>query len=99
MFCLFAIGYACFVLEVNIGRYLLASWLRPLAAVVVPVAVWWAVTPAEPTWVAIAVGIGLGLVPFAAVVVGMEFGARLTKRLAALVGRAVATPVSPQSAQ
>ena len=108
LFCLFAIGYACFVLEVSVGRYLLSSWLKPLAAVVVPVAVWWAVTPAEPTWGAIATGIGLGLVPFVAVVIGIEFGTKLTSRIARLVGRAVpdkamsgtARPTaSPQSAQ
>jgi O-antigen/teichoic acid export membrane protein len=77
LFCLFAIGYACFVLDVSVGRYLRASWLKPLVAVCVPVAVWWFVAPAEPTWSAIAWGIGMGLVPFALVVAGMELAPRL----------------------
>ena len=41
LFCLFVIGYACFVLDVRAARYLLASWLQPLAAACVPAVVWW----------------------------------------------------------
>ena len=89
LFCLFAIAYACRVLDVSTGRYLARSWSKPLAAVCVPVAVWWSSPPAEPTWAAIALGVGVGLVPFAAVVVGMEFGTKLAARAARLVGRAV----------
>jgi hypothetical protein len=82
LFCLFAIGYACSVLDVRMMRYLAASWVKPLVAVCVPVGVWWWVTPAEPTWTAIASGIGLGLVPFALIVAGMEFAPRLAARRA-----------------
>src|SRR5262249_42540802 len=57
LFCLFVIGYACRTLEVSPGRYLLTSWLKPLCAAVVPAAVWALVTPAEPTWVSIALGV------------------------------------------
>jgi O-antigen/teichoic acid export membrane protein len=88
LFCLFAIGYACSVLDVSIRRYLAASWLKPLAAVWVPVAVWWLVTPAEPTWSAIAMGVALGLVPFAAVVVGMEVRLRRARTACLAVGPA-----------
>jgi len=72
LFCLFVIGYACFVLEVRASRYLLASWLRPLSAAFVPALVWWFVTPADPTWLGIALGIMMGLVPFALVVAAIE---------------------------
>ena len=34
LFCLFAIGYACAVLEVRFLHYLLSSWAKPLAAAV-----------------------------------------------------------------
>jgi O-antigen/teichoic acid export membrane protein len=73
LFCLFVIGYACRVLDVSLVRYLTMSWLKPLAAACVPAAVWWAVTPAEPTWVGIAWAVGTGLIPFAAAVAAIEF--------------------------
>ncbi len=72
LFCLFAIGYACFVLDVGVGRYLLTGWLKPLVAACVPAAVWWFATPVDSTWSAIGMGIGMGLVPFVLVVVGIE---------------------------
>ncbi|MCE9566653.1 MAG: polysaccharide biosynthesis C-terminal domain-containing protein [Planctomycetes bacterium] len=77
LFCLFVICYACYVLEVGATRYLLTSWLKPLVASCVPAAVWWFVTPAEATWLGIAVGIATGLVPFAIVVAGIEMIPRL----------------------
>jgi O-antigen/teichoic acid export membrane protein len=77
LFCLFVIGYACFVLEVSAMRYLLTSWLRPLAAATVPACVWWFVTPADPTWLGIATGIATGLAPFALVAAAMELAPRL----------------------
>ncbi len=92
LFCLFVISYACFVLEVSAGRYLLASWLKPIAAVCVPAAIWWFVTPVEATWVGIA-AIAMGLVPFAAVVAGIEFAPRL-----ATLRRSVSRRVSPRPA-
>jgi O-antigen/teichoic acid export membrane protein len=75
LFCLVVIGYACRVLEVRVWRYLVTGWLRPLAAGCVPAAVWWFVTPVEASWGEIALGITTGLVPFAAVVAGMECSA------------------------
>ncbi|MFO0825436.1 MAG: polysaccharide biosynthesis C-terminal domain-containing protein [Gemmataceae bacterium] len=76
-FCLFVIGYACFVLEVRPLRYMIASWLKPLCAACVPAAVWWCVTPADATWLGIALGIATGLVPFALTVAAMELAPRL----------------------
>ena len=73
LFCLFVIGYSCRTLEVGIGRYVVAGWLRPLVAATVPAAVWWLTTPAEPTWLAIGIGIAGGLLPYAACAAGMEW--------------------------
>lgn len=73
LFCLFAITYACRTLNVGAWRYLFTSWLKPLCAACVPAVVWIAVTPAEATWVSIALGIAAGLGPYACVVVGIEF--------------------------
>ena len=71
LFCLFAIGYACRVLEVPVLRYLRHAWLKPLLASVVA-AVWWALTPIDGTWFGIAAGIGLGLIPYAMAVLIVE---------------------------
>src|SRR5262249_31140900 len=68
LFCLFVIVYSCRVLDVPVGRYLAAGWLRPTCAAVVPAVVWWFVTPAAPTWFAIGAGIAAGLAPYAVVV-------------------------------
>ena len=72
LFCLFVIGYACRTLEVGAGRYLVAAWLRPVCAACVPAAVWWFTTPAEPTWIAVGVGIACGLAPYALAVAVIE---------------------------
>lgn len=72
LFCLFAIGYACSVLEVRFWHYLLTSWVRPLGAAGVPMVIWWLATPVEAAWNAIATGIGMGLVPYAIVVGAAE---------------------------
>ena len=72
LFCLFVITYACRTLEVGASRYLFGSWLKPLCAACVPAVVWLAVTPAEPTWAGIALGIAMGLLPYALAVMLME---------------------------
>jgi O-antigen/teichoic acid export membrane protein len=72
LFCLFVISYCCGVLRITPGQYFQASWWKPLGAAVVPAVVWWGATPVEPTWLAIAGGIGLGLVPYAIGVAGLE---------------------------
>jgi O-antigen/teichoic acid export membrane protein len=77
LFCLFAIGSACFVLDVGFWRYFSTSWLKPLCAVCVPTAVWWHVTPVAAKWTEIALGIGAGLVPFVVVVAAIELAPRL----------------------
>ena len=80
LFCLGLIGYTARELGVPLGRYVRTAWVRPLVAATVPAAVWWWVTPAEPTWVAIAAGLAVGLVPYAAAVAAVEFGGRLWRR-------------------
>ena len=72
LFCLFVIGYTCSILEIRKWRYLVRSWLRPAIAVVLPVVIWWFVTPSEASWYALAQGIGAGLAPYMLVVVGTE---------------------------
>jgi O-antigen/teichoic acid export membrane protein len=91
LFCLFAIGYACFVLGVGFCRYLVTSWLGPLAASSVPMLMWWWRTPAEASWLGIAVGIATGLVPYAVIVAGIEFApgfVRRSKRIRVALKRA-----------
>ena len=70
-FCLFAIGYACSVLDVPIRRYLLGAWVKPLLVAVVPASIWWFATPAEATWLGIGSGIACGLLPYA-IAVGLS---------------------------
>jgi len=90
LFCLFAIGYACRVLEVPLPRYLLAAWSKPLAAAIVP-AVWWSLVPSEGTWLGIVRGIGLGLIPYAITVSLVELRPRWKwKRVAPYAPRVVA---------
>jgi O-antigen/teichoic acid export membrane protein len=100
LFCLFVIGYTCRVLEVPVGRYLLAGWARPCAAAAVPAAVWWVVTPAAPAWPAIAAGVAAGLVPYAVVVLAVEVLPRVaaTRRGARGAVRVAVTRVSPRPA-
>jgi O-antigen/teichoic acid export membrane protein len=81
LFCLFAIGYACSVLDVPVWRYLLTSWLKPMAAVSVPTAVWCFATPADASWSAIVIGVGMGLLPYSLVVAGIELSTKATARL------------------
>lgn len=71
--CAIVIGYTCRVAGIGWGHYLRTSWLRPLALVVVPTAVWLTMDVAElTTWgKLISVGIA-GLVPYALVVVAVE---------------------------
>jgi hypothetical protein len=97
LFCLFAISYTCHVLDVSAWRYLRTSWLGPLAATVLPVILWWIVTPVEATWSALALGIGAGLVPYVLVVVGIELAPRLANRFSTF--RLATRRVSTQSAR
>ena len=77
IFCVFVIAYACRTLEVGASRYLFASWLKPLCAACVPAVLWLLVTPADPTWEGIAVGLAVGLVPYALAVTLMETALRI----------------------
>jgi len=83
LFCLFVIVYTGRLLEVPLGRYLVAGWLRPLVAAGVPAAVWSFVTPAEPTWPGLVTAIATGLLPYALAVTAVELVPRL---LGAAVG-------------
>lgn len=68
LFCLFAIGYACHVLDVSAVRYIGNAWVKPMLAAAAPAA-WWSLIPADgSTWLGIASGIALGLLPYAAAV-------------------------------
>jgi O-antigen/teichoic acid export membrane protein len=78
LFCLFVIGYACFVLDVRVGKYLVLGWMKPLLLASVPASVWWVVTPVSSTWVEIALGIGSGLIPYAVCVALVELAPRYT---------------------
>jgi O-antigen/teichoic acid export membrane protein len=89
LFCIGTIVYSCYVLELSITRYVQASWLKPIVAGCLPAAVWWFATPAAATWVAIAWGIGIGLAPYAAVVVAIEFRKAIASRMARVIGLGV----------
>jgi O-antigen/teichoic acid export membrane protein len=80
LFCLFVIGYSCWLLKVPLRSYCWASWSRPLAAAFVPGLVWWWATPIAATWGGIALGISLGLVPYAIGVAGLELAPQLANR-------------------
>ncbi len=68
LFCGFVIAYSCRTLQLGAREYLAASWGNPLAAACAPALVWLALTPADPTWRDIAVGLAAGLLPYAAAV-------------------------------
>ncbi|OWK37486.1 oligosaccharide flippase family protein [Fimbriiglobus ruber] len=72
LFCLFVVAYTARLLDIPMGEYLRAGWLRPVLAGAVPVVVWAAAGEVAPTWGAIAVGIAAGLLPYAMVVAACE---------------------------
>jgi O-antigen/teichoic acid export membrane protein len=76
LFCLFVITYACRTLGVGMKEYLFASWLKPLCASCVPALVWRLITPADPTWASIVLGVVGGLGPYVCAVLLMEFALR-----------------------
>jgi O-antigen/teichoic acid export membrane protein len=76
LFCLFAIGYSCRVLEVSAGRYLAQGWMRPVLLACLPGTIWWFVVPVSPVWIEIGVGLGLGLIPYVSGVVLVELAPR-----------------------
>lgn len=78
LFCAFAIGYACRVLDVPVREYLRRGWLKPLCAAAVPAAVWLALPAAEPAWGQIALGVCAGLGPYSVAVLALEFARRPT---------------------
>jgi len=76
-FCLFAIAYACRVLDVPAVRYLVQAWLGPMCAASIPAAIWWFATPVNAEWRSIVLGAGSGLIPYAMVVGTIEGAAAL----------------------
>jgi len=84
LFCVAVLGIVMRELDVSMGAYLREGWLRPVLAGCVPTAVWFAFGDVEPTWLAIAVAIGAGLVPYALVIGGMERSAALLRNAAYL---------------
>ncbi len=71
LFCVGVLAYTIRSVEVNARDYLVA-WMKPMLAMTVPVAVWLAIGRADPTWSSLARTIGIGLLPYAAVVALME---------------------------
>lgn len=84
LFCLFVIGYVCRLLRIRWRDYIGATTLRPMAAALVPLAIWllggWTIN----SWTSLMLAIGTGLSTYAFVVVALE-------RLAIWNRRAVAT--------
>jgi O-antigen/teichoic acid export membrane protein len=79
LFCLFAIGYACRVLEVSASTYLAQAWFKPALLACIPCAIWWFVTPVAPRWLAIGLGIGAGLLPYIVGAAALELGPALKR--------------------
>ncbi len=71
LFCLFAIVYVCRLLSISGGAYAGKAWLRPLAAGILPLALWsggWTTTG----WLTLGFAIGAGLLPYAMLIVLIE---------------------------
>lgn len=71
VFCAFVIAYACRILGVGWREYVSATWIRPLAMAIAPIAIWlsdWTVTG----WGSLALALGAGLLPYALLVAGLE---------------------------
>ncbi len=77
LFCLFAIGYSCHVLEVRIGIYVAKAWLKPLLLACPPGVIWWLITPVNASWGEIGMGIAIGLLPYTMCVALVELLPRL----------------------
>ncbi|MCZ2340511.1 MAG: oligosaccharide flippase family protein [Bacteroidales bacterium] len=88
LFCLFVIGFTLLTLGIPLRAYLRRSWLQPLLANTLPLAIWLALGEPAPTWPTIAVGIIAGLVPYGVLVGGMEFRQKILEK-ARIIGRAV----------
>lgn len=75
LFCVVVIALTAKQLGVSAGAYF-GVWVKPLAASVVPLAVWLAVGEPAADYAAIAVGVAAGLAPYAAAVGLAEFAPR-----------------------
>ncbi|MFO0849514.1 MAG: oligosaccharide flippase family protein [Gemmataceae bacterium] len=74
LFCGLVLAHTLRTLGVSAGDYLWQGWMKPVAAGLVPAAVWALLEGVEPTWAGIAVGIAAGLGPYAVGVAALEFG-------------------------
>ncbi|MGL6095778.1 MAG: hypothetical protein ACRC7O_08300, partial [Fimbriiglobus sp.] len=79
LFCAAVLWATCEYLNASPREYA-AAWANPLAAAAVPLAIWLALGEPAADWPAIGRAIGAGLLPYAAVVGGIEFGGRLARR-------------------
>jgi O-antigen/teichoic acid export membrane protein len=71
LFCLFAIGYVCRLLEVSGRDYARKAWLLPLTASAVLLIIWssaWTATG----WLTLGRAIGAGLLPYAMLIMLIE---------------------------
>src|SRR5262245_35689353 len=71
LFCIVVIAYTLRLLRLPPARYV-RTWAKPAAAAVVPVLTWTAVGPVSATWSGLAMGIAIGLVPYALVAISLE---------------------------
>ncbi|QEL14941.1 lipopolysaccharide biosynthesis protein [Limnoglobus roseus] len=78
LFCIAVLVYTGRVIGLNLRAYL-AAWLKPLAAVSVPSAMWLLMGEVPPSWPGIFGGIAVGLVPYAVLVAAMELAKRKRK--------------------
>ncbi len=72
IFCVAVIVTACRAVDVGIREYA-ACWLKPVLMTLIPLSIWALWGPVEPTWPAIAMAIAAGVVPYALLVVSVEF--------------------------
>ena len=72
IFCIAVIVTACRAVDVGVREYA-ACWLKPVLMTLIPLSIWALWGPVEPVWPAIAMAIAAGVVPYALLVVGIEW--------------------------
>jgi len=94
LFCVFAIGYTCWILKIGWQEYLTTAWVRPLLAATIPLAIWTTANWTSTGWVALGLTILAGVAPFAVCVFALERWA-LRVRLPAAATRVVFQALPP----
>jgi len=76
--CLFVIGYVLRLLGLSSTRYLRRAWTTPLLATAIPCLIWWPLGTQITTWswLRLCACGAAGLVPYALVVIAIEYFAR-----------------------